>query len=70
MSQNMLHILVILVVIGVLLYLVNLYVPMDAKIKTIINWVVVIGVVIWLLSVFGIFNMVDIPVPQVSSHRY
>jgi len=43
-----------LVVVGVLLWLVNNYVPMDAKIKKIINVVVVIVVVIWLLQSFGL----------------
>jgi len=43
-----------LVVVGVLLWLLNNYVPMDAKIKTIINIVVVIVVVIWLLQAFGV----------------
>lgn len=47
----------ILAVIGVLLWLVNTYVPMAAPIKTIINAVVVIAVVLWLLSVFGLFNL-------------
>jgi hypothetical protein len=42
-----------LVVVGVLLWLLNNYVPMDAKIKSIINIVVVIVVVIWLLQAFG-----------------
>lgn len=43
-----------LVVVGVLLWLLNNYVPMDGKIKTIINVVVVIVVVIWVLQVFGL----------------
>ena len=45
-----------LVVVGVLLWLLNNYVPMDSKIKTIINVVVVIVVVIWLLQAFGILG--------------
>jgi hypothetical protein len=45
-----------LVVVGVLLWLLNNYVPMDAKIKRIINFVVVIVVVIWLLQVFGLLG--------------
>jgi hypothetical protein len=45
-----------LVVVGVLLWLLNNYVPMDAKIKKIINIVVVIVVVIWLLQVFGLLG--------------
>jgi hypothetical protein len=45
-----------LVVVGVLLWLLNTYVPMDAKIKNIINIVVVIVVVIWLLQAFGVLS--------------
>ena len=50
-------ILVILVVAGVVLYLVNTYVPMANPIKTILNVVVVLVVCIWLLNAFGIINM-------------
>lgn len=52
----LIHVLFVLVVVGVLLWLVNAYIPMDAKIKKILNVVVVIAVVIWLLSVFGILG--------------
>jgi hypothetical protein len=45
-----------LVVVGVLLWLLNNYVPMDGKIKTIINVVVVIVVVIWLLQALGLLG--------------
>jgi hypothetical protein len=45
-----------LVVVGVLLWLLNNYVPMDGKIKSIINVVVVIVVVIWLLQAFGLLG--------------
>ncbi len=52
----LLNVLIILIVIGVLLWLVNAYIPMDGKIKRILNIVVVIAVVIWLLKVFGLFS--------------
>ncbi len=56
-----------LIVVGVLLWLVNTYIPMDGKIKNILNVVVVICVVIWLLYVFGIIHHVDeIKVPQIK----
>ena len=45
--------------VGVLLWLVNNYVPMDGKIKSILNAVVVIAVVIWLLQVFGLLEQVE-----------
>jgi 1-acyl-sn-glycerol-3-phosphate acyltransferase len=51
-----LTILIILIVVGVLLWLVNSYIPMDRKIKNILNVVVVIVVVIWLLKAFGLLS--------------
>jgi hypothetical protein len=54
-----------LIVVGVLLWLVNSYIPMDGKIKKILNVVVVICVVVWLLYAFGVINHADeIRVPQ------
>ena len=47
---------VVLIVVGVLLWLVNSYIPMDSKINQILNIVVVIVVVIWLLQVFGVIG--------------
>jgi hypothetical protein len=52
----LLQILVVLVVIGVLLWLVNSFIPMQGTIKSILNAVVVIAVVLWLLNIFGLFN--------------
>jgi hypothetical protein len=46
----------VLIVVGVLLGLVNRYIPMAGSIKSILNGVVVIGVVLWLLNVFGLFS--------------
>lgn len=55
-----------LIVVGVLLWLVNTYIPMDAKIKKILNAVVVICVVVWLLYAFGVLNhSSEIRVPQI-----
>ena len=45
-----------LIVVGVLLWLVNSYIPMDAKIKQILNIVVVIAVVLWVLRAFGLLG--------------
>lgn len=47
---------IVLIVVGVLLWLVNAYLPMDSKIKSILNAVVVIAVVLWLLQVFGVLG--------------
>ncbi|MCF8470920.1 Thivi_2564 family membrane protein [Parvibaculum sp.] len=52
----LLNLVLVLIVIGVLLWLVNTYIPMDSKIKSILNAVVVIAVVIWLLQVFGLLG--------------
>ena len=52
--MSILNILIVLVVVGVLLWLVNTYIPMDAKIKQILNIVTIIAVVIWLLKAFGV----------------
>jgi len=50
----LLQILTVLVVVGVLLWLVNRFIPMQGTIKSILNAVVVIAVVLWLLNVFGL----------------
>jgi hypothetical protein len=47
---------VVLIVVGVLLGLVNRYIPMAGSIKSILNAVVVIVVVLWLLNVFGVMS--------------
>ena len=52
----LINVLLVLVAVGVILWLVNTYIPMDGKIKKILNIVVVIAVVLWLLSAFGILG--------------
>jgi hypothetical protein len=52
----LINLVVVLIVVGVLLWLVNTYIPMDRKIKQILNIVVVIVVVVWLLQVFGVIG--------------
>lgn len=52
----LLTIFIVLIVAGVLLWIINNYIPMDRKIKTIFNIVVVIVLIIWLLRSFGIFD--------------
>lgn len=55
-----------LIVVGVFLWLINSYIPMDYKIKKILNVIVVIAVVLWLLSAFGVIGDVgSIRVPRV-----
>lgn len=50
----MIEILLLLIIIGVILYVVNAVIPMDSKIKLILNAVVIIFVLIWLLQAFGL----------------
>ena len=54
--MSLINLIVVLIVVGVLLWLVNTYIPMDGKIKRILNIVVVIAVIIWLLQVFGVLG--------------
>ena len=53
--MSLLTIALVLIIAGVLLWLVNNYIPMDSKIRNILNVVVVIVVIVWLLNVFGLF---------------
>jgi hypothetical protein len=50
--MSLISLVLVLIIIGVLLWLINNYIPMDAKIKKIINVVVVVVVIIWILGLF------------------
>ncbi len=52
----LIQVLEVLVVVGVLLWLVNRFIPMQGTIKSILNGVVVIAVVLWILNIFGLFH--------------
>jgi hypothetical protein len=52
----LIQVVVVLIVVGVLLWLINRYIPMAGSIKTILNVVVVIVVILWLLNLFGIIS--------------
>jgi hypothetical protein len=54
--MSLITIVVTLIVVGVLLWLVNTYMPMDGKIKKVLNIVVMVVVVLWLLNVFGVLG--------------
>jgi hypothetical protein len=56
--MDLVSLVVVLVVVGVLLWLVNNYIPMDGKIKQILNIVVVVAVVVWLLNVLGLMGSI------------
>jgi hypothetical protein len=58
---SLVTIVIVLIIVGVLLWLANTYIPMDGKIKMILNIVVVIAVVLWLLQAFGLFSGVNTP---------
>ena len=65
--MSLITIFVTLIVAGVLLWLANTYIPMDGKIKKILNIVVVVVVVLWLLNVFGVWGHVrDVRVSNIS----
>ncbi|MBO9574696.1 MAG: hypothetical protein J7494_03070 [Sphingobium sp.] len=55
----LLTIIIVLIVVGLLLWLVNNYIPMDSKIRGILNAVVVIIVVLWLLQAFGVLGSLN-----------
>ena len=50
------QVVVVLIVVGILLWLINRFIPMQGTIKSILNAVVVIAVVLWLLNVFGLMS--------------
>jgi hypothetical protein len=52
----LLQVLMVLIVVGVLLWLVNNFIPMAGSIKSLLNAVVVIVTVLWLLNIFGLFH--------------
>jgi hypothetical protein len=54
----LIEVVVVLIVVGVLLWLVNTYIPMASGVKSLLNAVVIIVLVVWLLKVFGVWNYV------------
>lgn len=52
----LINVIIALIIVGVILWLVNTYIPMDSKIKGILNAVVVIFTVLWLLRAFGVLD--------------
>ena len=55
----LLNLVIVLVVVGVVLWVINSYIPMQSTIKKILNVVVVVGVIIWLLNVFGVIGNIS-----------
>jgi hypothetical protein len=54
--MSLITLVIVLVLVGLILWMINSYIPMQATIKKILNAVVVIVVILWLLNVFGILN--------------
>jgi hypothetical protein len=52
----LIHVVIVLVVVGVILWVINSYIPMQNTIKRILNVIVIIAVILWLLSVFGVIG--------------
>jgi hypothetical protein len=55
-AMSLFTIVIAIIVVGVLLWLANAYIPMDATVKRILNIVVIIALVLWLLKAFGLFE--------------
>jgi len=68
--MTLLSLVLVLVVLGVGLYLLNAYAPLDGKIKTVINVVVVVAAVLFAASAFGLCSniAVSMPVPQLTGN--
>lgn len=57
--MSLISVVVVLIIVGVALWLINTYIPMDAKIKSILNVVVIIVIAIWLLQSFGVLGNIN-----------
>jgi len=58
--MSLITVVIVLIVVGVILWLINTYIPMASVIKTILNIVVVIVVILWLLHVFGVYESLNL----------
>jgi len=54
--MSLIYVVIVLIVVGIILWLINQFIPMASSIKTILNVVVIIAVVLWLLSAFGVIG--------------
>lgn len=54
--MSLINVLIVIIIVGVVLWLINQYIPMDAKIKRILNIAAVVFLIIWLLKVFGVIG--------------
>ena len=58
--MSLITVIIVLIVVGLVLWLINNYIPMDGKIKSILNVVVVICVIVWLLKAFGLLSKLNL----------
>ncbi len=63
--MDLIQLLIVLIIVGVVLYFVNNYLPLDAPIRMLINVVVVIILLLWLLGLFG-YGRYNVGVPHVA----
>jgi hypothetical protein len=63
--MDLIQLLIVLIIVGVVLYFVNHYLPLDAPIRMLINVVVVIILLLWLLGLFG-YGRYNVGVPHVG----
>lgn len=54
--MTLIHLIIVLVIVGIIMWLINAYIPMDPTIKRILNIAVIIFVLIWLLSAIGVLG--------------
>ncbi len=54
----LIEVVIVLIVVGVLLWLINTYIPMAAAIKSLLNAIVVIALIVWILKVFGLWSYI------------
>jgi ABC-type multidrug transport system fused ATPase/permease subunit len=55
-AMPLVQVIIVLIVVGVILWLINRFIPMQSTIKNILNVVVIIAVVLWLLNAFGVLG--------------
>lgn len=65
LAVSFISLIFVIVLVGVALWAINSFIPMDGKIKKILNVVVVVVLVLWLLYIFGILPADDITVPKI-----
>lgn len=52
--MNLIYVLLVIIIVGMIMYLINRFIPMASSIKTVLNAVVLLLLIVWLLQVFGL----------------